>query len=291
MSRDAAVTSTEHHLRPGEYLVSRTDLQGKISYVNLAFVWTSGFSESELLGMPHSIIRHPDMPGEAFKDLWRRLRRGHAWTGLVKNRRKNGDFYWVRAHVTPLQDNGLTTGYLAVSTRPTREEARDAEAIYATMRTERSDPTVDLAQGTLSERAVQIVEHVEALTTTMEEVSSDATEIGEIAATVNAIAFQTNIALLNATVRAARNGEEGRAFAVVAGEVRELAQRSAVAAREVRALVGSAPAQSDCADVRYDESGARATKIIKATRRVAASIQSQSRHLVEAISLCRHATA
>ena len=81
-------------------------MKGKITYVNQDFLRVSGFSENELLGAPHNIVRHPDMPVEAFEDLWRTLKSGKAWTGVVKNRCKNGDYYWVEANVAPLIENG-----------------------------------------------------------------------------------------------------------------------------------------------------------------------------------------
>jgi aerotaxis receptor len=115
-------------------LVSATDLKGKIQYCNPAFISVSGFSREELLGAPHNIIRHPDMPAEAFADMWATIRKGRPWTALVKNRRKDGDHYWVRANVTPVIENGTTVGYLSVRTKPSRNEIDRAQALYAQMR-------------------------------------------------------------------------------------------------------------------------------------------------------------
>jgi aerotaxis receptor len=81
--------------------VTKTDLKGQITYANRAFIEISGFSEQELLGQPHNVVRHPDMPAEAFDDLWQTIKAGHPWRGLVKNRSKQGDYYWVDAYVTP----------------------------------------------------------------------------------------------------------------------------------------------------------------------------------------------
>jgi len=90
------VTNIERHLQDGEYIVSKTDLKGQITYVNSSFMGISGFAEEELLGKAHNIVRHPDMPPAAYADLWRTLQRGKPWRGLVKNRCKNGDHYWSR---------------------------------------------------------------------------------------------------------------------------------------------------------------------------------------------------
>ena len=130
MRSNLPVTQNECPLRSGLTIVSRTDLKGRIEYVNADFIEASGFSEEELLGQPHNLVRHPDMPPEAFADLWDTLKAGRPWTGLVKNRRKNGDHYWVVANATPLLQDGVTVGYLSVRTLPTREQVQAAEAAY-----------------------------------------------------------------------------------------------------------------------------------------------------------------
>ncbi|KIF80242.1 methyl-accepting chemotaxis protein [Noviherbaspirillum autotrophicum] len=134
MRTNLPVTSVEYLLRDGESIVSRTDLRGKITYVNPYFVEVSGFSEQELLGAPQNIVRHPDMPPEAFADMWRTLHAGMQWTGVVKNRRKNGDFYWVLANVTPVKENGRVAGYMSVRSKPGREQVQAAEALYRRIR-------------------------------------------------------------------------------------------------------------------------------------------------------------
>jgi aerotaxis receptor len=96
----------------------------------------SGYTTAELMGQPHNLVRHPDMPEEAFRDLWATIQAKLPWTGLVKNRRKNGDYYWVRANVTPMVDGEQITGYLSVRTSPSRESVAAAEALYAQMRAE-----------------------------------------------------------------------------------------------------------------------------------------------------------
>jgi aerotaxis receptor len=128
------VTGTEYVMRDGEAIVTKTDTKGRITYVNPSFVEVSGFDSAELLGKAHNIVRHPDMPPEAFSDLWVTLQAGKPWTGMVKNRRKNGDFYWVVANVVPIKEAGRTVGYMSVRTRPTREQVAEAESLYARMR-------------------------------------------------------------------------------------------------------------------------------------------------------------
>jgi PAS domain S-box-containing protein len=116
MRNNGPVTQREYMLPPGTTLVSTTDLQSHITYCNPAFVETSGFSRDELIGQPHNLVRHPDMPAEAYRDMWATLQAGQPWTALVKNRRKNGDHYWVRANVTPVLEGGRVTGYMSVRT-------------------------------------------------------------------------------------------------------------------------------------------------------------------------------
>mgnify|MGYP003352761999 CR=1 FL=1 len=103
------VTQHELAVPEGVTLMSTTDEKGRIQYANNAFVALSGFSREELIGQPHNLIRHPDMPPEAFKDMWATIGRGRPWSGVVKNRRKNGDHYWVVAHVVPIMKAGKAT--------------------------------------------------------------------------------------------------------------------------------------------------------------------------------------
>lgn len=130
MKVNQPVTDREVNFREGQFIVSTTDLKGAITSVNRDFVEISGFSEQELLGRNHNIVRHPDMPPAAFADLWRTVKSGRPWTGLVKNRCKNGDFYWVKANVTPVRVGGSVTGYLSVRTAPARAEVAAADALY-----------------------------------------------------------------------------------------------------------------------------------------------------------------
>ena len=134
MRNNLPVTQHEYDYPASQMLVSATDLKGRIQYCNPAFVAVSGYTREELIGQPHNIIRHPDMPADAFSDMWNTIREGRPWTALVKNRRKNGDHYWVRANVTPVSELGSVVGYLSVRVKPSREEVRAAEALYEKMR-------------------------------------------------------------------------------------------------------------------------------------------------------------
>jgi aerotaxis receptor len=139
MRNNGPVTRREYVIPDGATLVSVTDLTSRITYCNPAFIEVSGFTREELVGQPHNVIRHPDMPPEAFRDMWATLKAGEPWSALVKNRRKNGDHYWVRANVTPILDGGSVVGYMSVRTKPTREEVEQAEALYVRMREEAAE--------------------------------------------------------------------------------------------------------------------------------------------------------
>ncbi|MBP0049428.1 PAS domain S-box protein [Marinobacterium sp. AK62] len=143
MKKNLPVTDNEVKLRDGQELVTITDLKGIITYTNPAFVEVSGFSRQELLGANHNIVRHPDMPPAAFKDLWDHLDAGRPWSRLVKNRCKNGDYYWVRANVTPIYRDGEVVEYMSVRVRPEQDEIDAAEALYRKLnKNERSLPPV-----------------------------------------------------------------------------------------------------------------------------------------------------
>ncbi len=136
MRNNQPVTANELKVAADQTLISITDLKGRITYANKAFVSMSGYLEEELLGQAHNIVRHPDMPAEAFRDMWATVESGVPWAGLVKNRRKNGDFYWVKANATPVRDGDSIVGYLSIRTSPEESAVQAATALYARMQRE-----------------------------------------------------------------------------------------------------------------------------------------------------------
>jgi aerotaxis receptor len=142
MRSNLPVTNREVELDDDQAIVSKTDLDGNIVYVNPYFIHVSGFAEEELIGAPQNIVRHPDMPAEAFADLWASIRSGMPWTGIVKNRCRNGDHYWVRANITPIREAGRTVGYMSVRTKPSREQVAEASAAYAALRAGTGNMTI-----------------------------------------------------------------------------------------------------------------------------------------------------
>ncbi|HJV50090.1 MAG TPA: methyl-accepting chemotaxis protein [Noviherbaspirillum sp.] len=458
MRKNLPVTDVEYLLRDGLAIVSKTDLKEKIIYVNPYFIEVSGFTEDELLGAPHNLVRHPDMPPEAFADLWETLKAGIPWTGMVKNRRKNGDFYWVQANVTPVRDGERIAGYMSVRTKPSRQQVEAAAALYAGMRNGRAgkvtihrgaivhaglrgrlDTLANLPLGlslglktgalclvllalgvagfkaafaqsaglawtvgglcgagiglalhlwralhasfvqpvreaTQAARAIaggdlsasfdsgrhgemgqllgalqqmnvnlqaiigdvhanidiitagtgeiaagnhglsarteaqaaslaqtaasmdqlaaavkQNAEHaaqanrlgqtateiagrgsttVGQVVSTMEDISASSRRVMDIVGLIDGIAFQTNLLALNAAVEAARAGEMGRGFAVVATEVRNLAQRCAVAAKDIKSLIGTAAGKVDAGALQVNQAGATMGEILAAVQRV-----------------------
>jgi aerotaxis receptor len=131
MRTNLPVSQREYQFPGNETLLSTTDTSSHIGYANAAFIRTSGYTIDELMGQPHNMVRHPDMPVEAFADMWRSLKEGQSWRALVKNRRKDGDHYWVCANAAPMRRNGQITGYLSVRTKPARSEVEAAEKLYA----------------------------------------------------------------------------------------------------------------------------------------------------------------
>ena len=135
-SRKVLVTDIETPYPDGKLIVSRTNTEGIITHANQAFVDMSGYTKTELIGQPHYILRHPDMPKAAFKDLWDTVQRGEKWKGYVKNLRKDGGYYLVFASVVPNVRNGKIDGYTSVRRKPSREKIEEALALYAKMRAE-----------------------------------------------------------------------------------------------------------------------------------------------------------
>ena len=130
MRKNLPVTNIETSLPDNQFIYSRTDLKGVITEANEAFCNVSGYTREEMVGQPHNMVRHPDMPEAAFKDMWSDLKTGRPWRGIVKNRRKDGGFYWVVANVSPVRENGQIVGYQSVRSRPSREEIEAATAAY-----------------------------------------------------------------------------------------------------------------------------------------------------------------
>ncbi|NLR75696.1 methyl-accepting chemotaxis protein [Leeia aquatica] len=145
MSSAVVVTDRETILPDNTFIYSRTDLRGIIVEANHAFAEISGYVPEELIGKPHNVVRHPDMPKEAFTDLWRTLKAGRPWRGMVKNRRSDGGYYWVVANASPVRENGQVIGYQSVRTKPSREQIAEAEAIYRRIR--EGDKSLSIEQG------------------------------------------------------------------------------------------------------------------------------------------------
>ena len=146
------VSNVEHVLHDAETIVSKTDLHGNITYVNQDFVNVSGYSEDELLGAPQNIIRHPDMPVEAFADFWSTIRSGKAWTGVVKDRCKNGDHYWVATNAAPIIEKKQIVGYVSIRTKPSREQVQAADSAYRAIKA--GDQSLEIREGCVIKRSL-----------------------------------------------------------------------------------------------------------------------------------------
>lgn len=129
--RTVFVSDQEIPFPEGKLIVSRTDNAGVILNCNISFIEMSGYTEAELIGQPHSILRHPDMPSIAFQGLWETVMRGEKWHGYVKNLRKDGAYYWVYATVIPNVRNGEIVGYTSVRRKPSRKKIQECEVLYA----------------------------------------------------------------------------------------------------------------------------------------------------------------
>ncbi|MCE9501617.1 MAG: PAS domain-containing protein, partial [Leptospira sp.] len=127
---NVTVTENERVMKDNSTLVSVTDLKGRVLYANKDFLEIAGLTEEELVGKPHNVVRHPDMPRSAFQDFWDTIQSGKPWNGLVKNRSKNGDYYWVDANVAPRVENGSITGFMSVRRKPSRDQVSAASELY-----------------------------------------------------------------------------------------------------------------------------------------------------------------
>ena len=142
MSSHPYVTQQNTPLADDTTLMSTTDLQSYITHANDTFVQVSGYTLQELQGQPHNMVRHPDMPKAAFADMWFTLKKGEPWSGIVKNRRKNGDHYWVRANAVPMVREGKISGYMSIRTRATDEEIAAVEPLYKALNAGRTSKRI-----------------------------------------------------------------------------------------------------------------------------------------------------
>ncbi|WP_304349501.1 PAS domain-containing protein, partial [Comamonas testosteroni] len=133
--------------------MSTTDTESYIKYANQAFMEVSGFEPQEILGQTHNLVRHPDMPPAAFADMWATLKSGEPWSALVKNRRKNGDHYWVRANAIPIIRNDKAKGYMSVRTQPERKEVEAAQKLYESMH-DKGAAAPELHKGIVSQKGL-----------------------------------------------------------------------------------------------------------------------------------------
>jgi aerotaxis receptor len=154
MRNNQPVTHREYVLSEEAVLISRSDLKGNITYANPTFVEVSGYSRDELVGAPHNLLRHPDMPEAAYADFWKTIQAGATWQGVVKNRRKNGDYYWVHATVAPLRDGERLVGYTSVRRKASANVVARADKIYAEIRAKGKSRHYALAQGTLRRKGL-----------------------------------------------------------------------------------------------------------------------------------------
>ena len=452
MRNNQPVTQREYMLENDMTLMSTTDTHSHLMYANAAFIEVSGFDKSELMGQPHNLVRHPDMPPQAFADMWQTLKAGKSWTALVKNRRKNGDHYWVRANATLVKRQGVTVGYMSVRTKPSSDEVIAAEKLYADFRNGKASglafhqglivrtgalvwmsalqllPTewrvrlgilalvlasttafvllpggfpvllalmgvsgllvswwierqvteplkailsnaeliaagqsvlmpplnrvdnigllaravnqaglnlrsllddvsqqvegiqvasTEIAQGNsdlssrteqsaasleqtaasmaqmnatvannsertheaerLAQQASTAAEHgrheFSNVAETMSSIQASSKRISDITSLIDGIAFQTNILALNAAVEAARAGEQGRGFAVVAAEVRNLAQRSAAAAKDIKGLIDDSGENVQKGSALVEKAGETMAQIVGGVQRVSGLIE------------------
>ncbi|HDZ47324.1 hypothetical protein LCGC14_0029440 [marine sediment metagenome] len=154
MRNNQPITQHEYVLSEEAVLISRSDLKGNVTYANPTFVEVSGYSRDELIGAPHNLLRHPDMPEAAYADFWKTIQAGGTWQGVVKNRRKNGDHYWVQATVAPLRDGDRLVGYTSIRRKALPEAVVRAEKIYAEIREKGKSRHYKLAKGVLQRKGV-----------------------------------------------------------------------------------------------------------------------------------------
>ena len=157
MKRNLPVTQSEQSYPDSANILSTTNLKGAITYVNQDFLTVSGYSRDELLGQNHNMIRHPDMPPDAFQHLWSTVQSGSSWMGIVKNRCKNGDHYWVDAFVTPIEKQGQVTEYQSIRRKPSPEHVKRAEEVYGQLNSARAHKVTGRSIGLIQKNALWLV--------------------------------------------------------------------------------------------------------------------------------------
>lgn len=138
MRKNLPITNQEIEISANAVLISRTDTKGRISYVSQDFAHISGFSEREMVGESHNLIRHPAVPPEVFRKMWETIKGGNPWSGVIKNRAKSGDYYWVDATITPVMSEGVVSGYMSVRKKATQKQIKRAEILFNDLRNTKS---------------------------------------------------------------------------------------------------------------------------------------------------------
>lgn len=138
MRKNLPITNQEIEIPANAVLISRTDTKGRISYVSQDFAHISGFSEREMVGESHNLIRHPAVPPEVFRKMWETIKGGNPWSGVIKNRAKSGDYYWVDATITPVMSEGVVSGYMSVRKKATQKQIKRAEILFNDLRNTKS---------------------------------------------------------------------------------------------------------------------------------------------------------
>ncbi|MFZ4624543.1 MAG: methyl-accepting chemotaxis protein [Rhodoferax sp.] len=218
MRTNLPVTQREYQFPAHETLLSTTDTSSHISYANAAFIRVSGFSREEIAGQPHNMVRHPDMPAEAFADMWRSLKDGQSWRALVKNRRQDGDHYWVCANAAPMRRNGQLVGYLSVRTQPARAEVDATEALYRRIKEGRAEQASGVEQAG-------------------NEIAAASHDLAGRTEQTAASLQQTAAAMEQQTASVAQNSETAQQAAKLAHEASDVAARGGTAMAEVESTM------------------------------------------------------